>query len=255
MRYTSDVRDAEWALVEYCFPQPLPKGRRRKHPFRELLNAIFYLVRTSCQWRNLPKDFAPWKTVYHYFRLWTRSGLLAEIHHHLREHARLLAGRKRQPTAAIIDSQSVKSSQTSGERGYDAAKKIVGRKRHLLVDTLGLMLMVLVLPADVQDRDGARQLLQSCGGQKTRLKCLWADKAYAGALVGWVKSLWRLALHIVERTGSGFQVQPRRWVIERTFGWLVRFRRLSRDYERKAQVSESMVYLAMIRLMLARIAR
>ena len=254
MRYTTDLTDTEWNLISYCFPKPAVTGRPRKHTYRELLNAIFYLLRTGCQWRNLPKDLPPWPTVYDYFRQWERTERIARIHSHLRDHIRLLAGRKRQPTAGILDSQSVKGSETCGPCGYDAGKKINGRKRHILVDTLGLLLLVLVLPANVQDRDGARRLLAKAFKVYGRLRCLWADGGYAGQLVQWVSRMSRCALEIVRRSGTarGFTVLPRRWVVERTFGWLGRSRRLSRDYERKAQVAEAFVYLAMCRLMLHR---
>jgi putative transposase len=258
VRYTSDLTDAEWQLIDYCFPKPSKKGRRRKHPLRELVNAVFYLVKTGCQWRNLPKDFAPWRTVYHYFRLWKRNGLWNQIHTHLREHLRVIEGRKRQPSAAIIDSQSVKSTETSDERGYDAGKKINGRKRHLLVDTIGLVLLVMILPANIQDRDGAKQLLAAFFSRKTRrrVKHIWADGGYAGALRETARKLWRCALEIVKHCElHTFKVLPRRWVVERTFGWLGRYRRLSRDYERQAQTGETMVYLAMIRLMLTRLGK
>lgn len=258
MRYTTDLTDAEWQLIDYCFPQRSKTGRPRQHSYRELLNAMFYVVRTACQWRNLPKDFAPWRTVYHYFRLWKRSGLSRQIHTHLREHVREVEGRQRQASAGIIDSQSVKSTECSEQRGYDAGKKVNGRKRHVLVDTLGLLLLVLVLPANIQDRDAARQLLETFFGQKPRrrLTHIWADGGYAGALVTWALKLWRCTVQIVKRTDAhSFRVLPRRWVVERTFGWLSRYRRLSRDYERQAQTGETMVYLAMIRLMLARLAR
>jgi len=258
MRYTTDLTDAEWQLIDYCFPKPSKTGRPRQHSYRELLNAIFYVVRTACQWRNLPKDFAPWRTVYHYFRLWKRTGLSKQIHTHLREHLREVEGRRRHASAGIIDSQSVKSTECSEQRGYDAGKKVNGRKRHVLVDTLGLMLLVLVLPANIQDRDAARQLLETFFGQKPRrgLKHIWADGGYAGALVAWSLKLWRCTVEIVKRTDAHtFRVLPRRWVVERTFGWLGRYRRLTRDYERQAQTGETMIYLAMIRLMLARLAR
>ena len=165
MRYTHDLTDTEWQLIHYCFPKPAKTGRPREHSFRELLNGAFYVVKTGCQWRNLPKDFAPWGTTYHYFRLWKHNGLWEKIHTHLREHLRLVEGRKSEPSAAIIDSQSVKSSETSDERGYDAGKKINGRKRHILVDTLGLLLKVMVLPANIQDRDGGQQLLSADSGE------------------------------------------------------------------------------------------
>lgn len=223
MRYTSDLTDTEWQLIEYCFPKPAKKGRPREHSFRELLNAIFYVVKTGCQWRNAPKDFAPWGTIYHYFRRWKRDGLWVKIHTHLREHARLAEGRKREPTAAIIDSQSVKSTEMSEERGYDAGKKVNGRKRHILVDTIGLLLAVMVLPASIQDRDGAKELLSSFFGtsRPPRVKHIWADGGYAGALIQWAKSLWRCTVEVVKRNElHTFKVLPRRWVVERPLvGW------------------------------------
>ncbi len=258
MRYTSDLSDAEWHLIDYCFPKPSKKGRPREHSFRELLNAVFYVVKTGCQWRNVPRDFAPWGTIYHYFRLWKRNGLWVRIHTHLREHVRLVEGRHRHPSAAIIDSQSVKSTESSEERGYDAGKNINGRKRHVLVDTIGMILMVLVLPASIQDRDGAKQLLSAFFAQapRRRVQHIWADGNYTGPLVQWVQKLWRCTLQVVKRSELHlFKVLPRRWVVERTFGWLGRYRRLNRDYERQAHTGEVMVYLAMIRLMLARLGR
>lgn len=258
MRYTTDLTDAEWQLIDYCFPKPSKTGRPREHTYRELLNAMFYVVRTACQWRNLPIDFAPWGTVYHYLRLWKRNKLWEQIHTHLREPLRQVEGRKRHATAGIIDSQSVKSTECSDQRGYDAGKKINGRKRHILVDTLGLILLVRVLPANLQDRDGARQLLGRFFGQNSRrqLKHLWADGGYAGTLVAWARKLWHCTVEIVKRTELHvFKVLPRRWVVERTFGWLGRYRRLNRDYERQAQTGEVMIYIAMIRLMLGRLGK
>ncbi len=178
-----------------------------------------------------------------------------QIHAHLREHVRLEAGKKRQSTAAILDSQTIKSSESSGERGYDAGKKINGRKRHILVDTLGLVLMVMVMPANVQDRDGARQLLKRCSGTYKALRLIWGDGGYAGQLVNWVQRQLGCLLEIVKRSDDvrGFKVLPRRWVVERTFGWFGRYRHLSRDYERLTASGEVMVYLAMTRLMLRRL--
>src|SRR5271154_1802223 len=256
MRYTSDLTDTEWQLIDYCFPKPCLTGRPREHSYRELLNAIFYLSKTACQWRNLPENFAPWGTVYHYFRMGKRNGLWVDIHTRLREEARQVEGRKRHPSAAIIDSQSVKSTETSDERGYDAGKKVNGRKRHILVDTIGLILMVMVLPANIQDRDGARELLAAFFRQAAprRVKHIWADGGYAGTLLGWARRWWRCTIEIVKRSDLHvFKVLPRRWVVERTFGWLGRYRRLNRDYERQAATGETMVYLAMIRLMLKRL--
>ena len=257
MRYTSDLTPSEWDLISYCFPKAATFGRPRKYSYLEIYNGILYVTKTGCQWRNLPKDLPPWSTVYHYYRTWTKCDLLPQIHTHLREQVRLEAGRKRQPTAAIIDSQTVKSSETSNERGYDAGKKINGRKRHILVDTMGLLLMVMVLPADVQDRDGARQLLKRVSEFYKTLQLIWADGGYAGKLLSWVHRQMGCLLEIVKRSDNvrGFKVLPRRWVVERTFGWFGRYRRLSRDYERLAITGEAMVYLAMTRLMLRRLTR
>ena len=257
MRYKTDLSDNEWQLLQQSFPRARKLGRPREHSYRELLNAMFYLVRTGCQWCNLPTDFAPWSTVYHYYRAWKKNGLWETLHTQLRQQVRHAAQRQRQPSAGIVDSQSIKSSECSDQRGYDAGKKINGRKRHLLVDTLGLVLLVLVLPANIQDRDGARQLLDKHFGRRTRrrVKHLWADGGYTGTLVAWALEMWTCTVEIVKRTElHTFKVLPRRWVVERTFGWLNRYRRLSRDYERQAQTGETMVYLAMIRLMLARLA-
>jgi putative transposase len=233
-------------------------GRPRKHEIREVVNAVFYVVKTACQWRNLPVHFARWGTVYHYFRLWKQSGLWETIHTHLREQVRLVEGRNRNASAGIIDSQSVKSTETSDERGYDAGKKVNGRKRHILVDTMGLILWAMVLPANIQDRDGAKQLLGAffAKSPRRRVKHIWADGGYAGTLLDYAKRLWRCTIEIVKRSDlHKFTVLPRRWVVERTFGWLGRYRRLNRDYERQAHTGETMVYLAMIRLMLARLGR
>ena len=257
MRYTTDLSDHEWQLLKPSFPRTRPLGRPREHSYRELLNAMFCLIRTGCQWRNLPTDFAPWGTVYHYYRTWKQTSLWERLHTQLRQQVRHAAQRQRQPSAGVVDSQSIKSSECSDQRGYDASKKINCRKRHLLVDTLGLVLLVLVLPANLQDRDGERQLLDKHFGRRTRrhVKHVWADGDYTGTLVAWVLEKWRCTVEIVKRTElHTFKVLPRRWVVERTFGWLNRYRRLSRDYERQAKTGETMVYLAMIRPMLARLA-
>jgi putative transposase len=189
MRYTSDLTQSEWDLISYCFLKASRTGRTREYSNMEIFNGILYVNKTGCQWRNVSKDLPPWSSVYHYYRLWTRSALLSQIHAHLGQPVRLESGKKRQPTAAILDSQTIKSSETSGERGYDAGKKINGRKRHLLVDTMGLLLMVMVLPANLQDRDGARQMLNRCPRIYKALRLIWADGGYAGQLVSWVKVL------------------------------------------------------------------
>lgn len=259
MRYNSDLTDGEWKHIQPCFPKTHKRGRPRQHPFRELLNAIFFVTKTGCQWRYLPNDFAPWRTVYHYYRRWKKNGFWERLHTRLREQVRLTQRRKRHASAAIIDSQSVKSTEMSAERGYDAGKKVNGRKRHVLVDTLGLVLLVLVLPANIQDREAARQLLKTFFGgaqPRRRVRHIWADGGYAGALLAWSRRFMRCTIQIVKRTERHtFKVLPRRWVVERTFGWLGRYRRLSSDYERQAKSGETFVYLAMIRLMLARLEK
>jgi len=221
------------------------------------LNAIFYIVRSGCTWRMLPHDLPPWKTVYHYFRLWRKDGTWERINSALRVEVRVAAGREPEPSAAVMDSQTVKTTETPGVRGYDAGKKVNGRKRHLLVDTLGLVLMVIVHAANIQDRDGAKLLLERVQGRFPRLRLIWADGGYAGKLIDWVKTVFHWVLEIVKRSDDvkGFQVLPHRWVVERTFGWLGRYRRLSKDYEGLPESSEAMIYIAMIHLMVRRLGR
>jgi putative transposase len=206
----------------------------------------------------LPKDFAPWQTVYGYFRRWTKAQVWSWIHDTLRERVRRKVGKKPSPTAAIMDSQSVKTGDQGGASGYDAGKKIKGRKRHLLVDTLGLILGLWITPADVQDRDGAKGLLMSVVFWFCRLKVIWADAGYLGELVQWVKQLrpfGALHLEIVKRSEEqkGFKVLRKRWIVERTFGWFVKCRRLVRDYEKKITHSEALIQICMIGLMLRRL--
>ena len=259
-RYSSDQTNGEWKHIKGLLPKAKPGGRHRTTDLREVVNAIFYLIRGGISWQNLPKDFPPYKTVYDYFRKWRLQGVWKAIHDRLRDKVRQLMGRKMQPTAGIIDSQSVKAASIRGiGRGYDAGKKVTGRKRHLLVDTLGLVLLVVVHSASIQDRDGARLVLQKLAHQFTRLVLIWADGGYAGQLVSWVQQIRayrRVRLEIVKRSDQqkGFVVLPKRWIVERTFGWLNHSRRLSKDYEQLPETSETMIYIAMIRLMLNRLA-
>lgn len=256
--YPTDLTDAQWSKIEGHFPgdEPNRRGRKREHSYREIMNAIFYFLVSGCVWRLLPHDLPPWKTVYHYFRLWTRNGTIEAIHTDLRQKVRQKEGRDPEPSAAIIDSQSVKTTVIGGERGYDAGKKVNGRKRHLLVDTIGMVMMVVVHAAGIQDRDGARILLEKTKARFTRLKLIWADGGYAGQLIEWVKKACGWILEIVKRPegAKGFHVLPRRWVVERTFSWLGHCRRLSKDYEHLTAHSESMIYLAMTRIMIRRLA-
>lgn len=275
--YPTDLNDKQWQVVAPLMPkskmEKCPgqvgrgRGRPRLHSLREILNAIFYVVKNGCQWRALPHDFPPWQSIYHYFRLWRINGSWERINTALRRRLREKLGRHKQPSAAVLDSQSVKTVEGGKERGYDAAKNVTGRKRHLIVDTLGLVMLVVVTAASVQERDGAKMLLKALymrikkakyphWWRYCRLELIWADGGYRGEFVEWVKRIFGWTLHIVEKVEGqrGFVVLPKRWVVERTFAWLIRHRRLSRDYERLPQSSEAFIYVAMIRLMLVRLA-
>lgn len=260
-RYPSDLTDAEWEWIEPYVPKPKRGGRPIKHPRRLILDAVFYFVRSGCSWRMLPKDLPPWPTVYDYFRQWAQTCLWLQIHHILRELVRYQSGRALTPTAAIVDSQSVKTGDQAGSRGIDAAKKIHGRKRHVLTDTLGLIVLALVTAGDVQDQDGAKRLLAPVLSVLRRLQIIWADGKYGvGWLLDWIRGqrpYGKLHLQVVSKPlgQRGFSVLPKRWIGERTFGWLVKSRRLVRDYEVRTDHSEAFIYIVMIRIMLRRLAR
>jgi putative transposase len=225
---------------------------------RQVINAIVYVVVGGIQWRMLPQEYPKWKSVYHYFRLWRKTGVWQRIHDTLRARLRRQTGRHKQPTAGCLDSQSVKSTAVPGVRGYDKAKQVTGRKRHLLVDTSGLLMAVVVTPASVQERDGAIQLFRRLPGACKKLRRIWVDGGYRGPILAdWMAQHCRFVLQTVLRPAGqqGFAVLPRRWVVERTFAWLNHHRRLSKDYEGLTTTSEAFVHIAMIRIMLRRLAR
>jgi putative transposase len=261
-RYPSDTTDAEWQLMASYIPAggtvPGRGGGPVTYARRDIVDANRYLDHNSCVWRALPVDFPPWPTVYHYFRTWNRDGTLTRMHNGLREQVRTAEGRNAQPSAAILDSQSIRAAETVARtsRGFDGGKKINGRKRHIAVDTGGLLLVVLVTGAGVQDRHGARLLLWTLACCFARISMVWVDGGYSGGPVDYGLALG-LAVEVVSKLAGqiGFTVLPRRWVVERTFAWINRCRRTTRDYERLPEHHAAMVHWSMVIVMTRRLAR
>lgn len=257
--YPTDLTDRQWECIRKYIPLAKPGGRPRTLDMREVINAILYIVVGGCHWRMLPRSYPKWKSVYHYFREWRDDGTWQRIHDKLRAELRRKVGRDKQATAGCMDSQSVKGTHIPGKRGYDSNKRVMGRKRHIVVDTLGLMMAVVVTAASLSDPAGARLVLRRLRGLGTgkQLRRIWVDGIYRGRLLEWVSEHFRFVLEQVLRTDEmkGFVVLPKRWVVERTFAWLTQCRRLTRDYEVLPSSSEAMIYIAMTRLMLRRLAR
>jgi len=254
--YPTDLTDRQWDCTKELIPAAKAGGRPRSLDMRQVINAILYIVVSGSQWRMLPKDYPKWQSVYHYFRIWRDDRTWQRIHDSLRAQVRRRAGRHKHPTAGCLDSQSVKTTQVLRVRGYDAGKQVKGRKRHLLLDTLGLLLAVVVTAASVSDAKGARLLFARLGGTCKKLRRIWVDGSYRGKLLEWVVEHCWFLLQPVLRSDEmkGFVVLPRRWVVERTFAWLTQCRRLSKDYEELPASSEAMIYIAMTRLMIRRLA-
>lgn len=258
--YPTDLNDTEWKQIAPYLPEAKGKGRPREIGWREIMNGIFYIVKNGCVWRALPHDLPAWQTVYYYFRLLQKEQQWEKINTIIRERVRVNEGRAPQASAMIIDSQSVKSAEGGEKIGFDGGKLVRGRKRNLITDTIGLVVLAKVSAANVQDVHAGKQVLTELKDRTeriTRLQKIFADGGYRGELIDWVRDHLHSEMEIVLKLGEqkGFQVLPKRWVIERTNAWITRNRRMARDYERLAQTSESFIYILMIRLGLRRLAR
>jgi putative transposase len=248
--YPTNVSDSQWQVISKF----LDTKRNRKYELREIVNAVLYMVKAGCQWRMLPGDFAPWKLIYYYFDTWKKNGIFELIHESLVEKTRLKHGKKEQPTVGIIDAQSVKSTLVSSEdKGFDAGKKIKGIKRHIIVDTLGLVLAIVIQGASVQDRDGAIPVISKLFEGWNQIIKIFADSGYRGQLIEKVKTQFKIEFEIIKRNElHTFKVLPKRWIVERTFSWIDTNRRNSKNYERLNNTSVAMVHLSAIRIMLNR---
>jgi putative transposase len=285
-RYPTDLSDDEWLCISPHLPEHACRGRPRLHGLRTILDAVFYVLKSGCPWRMLPREFPPWKTVYDWFRRWRIDGTWEQLNATLRGRLRARSDRNPQPSAAIVDSQTIRTTGVGGtERGFDPAKQVEGRKRHLLVDTEGLLMKVRVHSAKVPDADGIRLLLEPVRGRFGRLSHLWVDAGYQGRGRRWTEEVFGVSVEVVRKPPKpvpeevaklwarewakegkkvdwqslmppkGFKVLPRRWVVERTFAWISHNRRMAKDYERLCATGEAFVYAAMTRLMVRRLAR
>ncbi|MCG7360567.1 IS5 family transposase [Roseomonas sp. ACRSG] len=255
-RYPTDLTDQEWQVIRPLLPPASPRGRRPGVDLREVLNAIRYLARAGCGWRMLPVHFGPWQTIYWWFRRFVRRFLFATLHNIALMLDRERVGREASPSAGVLDSQTVKSPHAPSGGGFDAAKRLKGRKRHIVVDTDGRLLMINLTAADVQDASGAEQIVKAIRKRWPWLKHLFADGAYDRGKLMSAAAYHGFVIEVVRKLAGqqGFQVLPRRWVVERTFGWMTRWRRLVRDYEHRCDVSEAMIHIAMGALLIRRIA-
>jgi putative transposase len=255
--YPSDITDQEWECIAPYVAQKHGPGRKRTVNIREIINALRYMTRTGCQWRMLPHDFPKWFHVSYYYYEWLKDGTLEHINDCLREEIRIEVGKEPEPSVGIIDSQSVKTVSSGEERGFDAAKQVKGRKRHLMVDTLGLLMVVIVTAASAQDSDTGQELLIDVKQKTQRLKKVYADQGYKQWLVDWIATWQTFMLEIVTKPPQqrGFQVHPKRWIVERFLAWLNNHRRLSKDYERTVTSSAGMIYLVSIQLMTRKLVK
>jgi len=257
LSYPSDLNSTEWSCIEPHVKQKPGPGRKRTVDIREIVNALCYITVSGCQWRMLPHDFPPWQLVAYYYYHWCADGTLERINDCLRQEIRIQLNRDPESSVVILDSQSVKTTSSGEERGYDTAKQIKGRKRHLMVDTLGLVMLIMVTAASVQDSDVGQELVIDVQTKTSRLQKVYADQGYKQWLVDWMSTWTTYILEIVTKLPEqrGFQVQPKRWIVERTFAWFNKYRRLSKDYERTVSSSEGMIRLAALHLMAKRLTR